>query len=87
MMSCVESLPRAGRLQYTGLVGYLDGSLKAPTDPKDNPDWLAYSSHIIGTLGHLVNDSLAQELLPDMLAANAWFFSSNAQAKVVSLPS
>ena len=55
-----------------GLVGYLDGSLKAPTDPKDNPDWLAYNSRIIGTLGRLVDDSLAQELLPDMLAADAW---------------
>ena len=55
-----------------GLVGYLDGSLKAPMDPKDNPGWLAYNARIIGTLGCLVDDSLAQELLPDMLAADAW---------------
>ena len=52
------------------LVGYLDGSLKVPTDPKDN--WLTFNSRIIWTLGCLVNDSLAQELLPNMLAANAW---------------
>ena len=50
----------------------MDGSLKTPTDLKDNPDQLAYSSCIIGTLGCLVDDSLAQELLPDMLAADAW---------------
>src|SRR5882672_3702147 len=55
-----------------GLVGYLDGSIKAPSDTKENNEWLQYNSRIISTLGRIVDDSLAQELTPAMLAADAW---------------
>ena len=58
-----------------GLVGYLDGSIKAPpisADLKEMNEWLQYNSRIIGTLGCIVDDSLAQELTPTMLVADAW---------------
>jgi len=57
-----------------GLISYLDGSIKAPpvsADLKERNEWLQYNSRIIGTLGCIVNDSLAQELTPTMLAADA----------------
>jgi len=58
-----------------GLISYLDGSIKAPTvsaNLKEKNEWLQYNSQIIGTLGHIVDDSLVQELTPMMLAADAW---------------
>jgi len=58
-----------------GLVGYLDGSIMAPSvnaDLKEKNEWLQYNSCIIGTLGYIVDDSLAQELTPTMLASEAW---------------
>ena len=55
-----------------GPIGYLDGSVKPPADSKEKADWLQYNACIIGMLGCLVDDALAQELVDDMLAANAW---------------
>ena len=62
-------------LMEAGLVGYLDGSIKAPSinaNSKEKNEWLHYNSCIIGTLGHIVNDSLAQELTPMIRAEDAW---------------
>ena len=58
-----------------GLVGYLDGSIMAPSinaDLKGKNEWLQYNSCITSTLGCMVNDSLAQELTSMMLVADAW---------------
>jgi hypothetical protein len=55
-----------------GLSGYLDGSLEEPSESKKIVEWKQYNSRIIGTLGRIVDNSLAQELSADMTAANAW---------------
>ena len=53
-----------------GLVSYLDSSCKAPDDLKEKAEWLQYNSHIIGTLGRIIDDTFAQELSPSMLAVD-----------------
>jgi len=40
-----------------------------------------YNSRIIGTLGRIVYDSLAQELTPMMPVADAWLFSRKDESE------
>ena len=55
-----------------GLVGYLDSLCKAPNDMKEKAEWLQYNSHIIETLGCIIDNTFAQELAPNMLAVDVW---------------
>jgi hypothetical protein len=55
-----------------GLAGYLDGTIEELTETKKLAKWKQYNSRIIGTLGRVVDDSLAQELTSEMTAAEAW---------------
>jgi hypothetical protein len=55
-----------------GLSGYLNRSIKEPSETKKVIEWRQYNSCIITTLGHIVNDSLSQELTPIMTVMEAW---------------
>jgi hypothetical protein len=56
-----------------GYLGYLDGTTEAPdADGKKLMEWKEYNRRIIGTLGQIIDDLLAQELEMDMTAADAW---------------
>jgi hypothetical protein len=55
-----------------GLSGYLDRSLEEPTEAKKLNEWKQYNLRIIGTLGRIIDNSLAQELTADMTALDAW---------------
>jgi len=58
-----------------GLNGYLDGTIKEPpagSKIDETTAWMQYNTHIIGTLGCQVDNSLAQELTTIQLAADAW---------------
>ena len=65
----------------TGLVGYMDGSIKAPSvnaNSKEKNEWLQYNSHI-------VDDSLAQELTLQCLGKMPGIFSTKEWLRVASL--
>jgi hypothetical protein len=52
-----------------GYLGYLDGTTEAPdADGKKLMEWKEYNRRIIGTLGRIIDDSLAQEIEVDMTA-------------------
>jgi hypothetical protein len=54
-----------------GLAGYLDRAIEELMETKKLTEWRQYNSHIIGTLGRVVDNSLAQELMSKMTAAEA----------------
>jgi hypothetical protein len=55
-----------------GLSGYINGSIEEPSESKKLVEWKQYNLCIIGTLGRIVNNSLAQELSADMSAVQTW---------------
>ena len=55
-----------------GMLGYITGSLKQPTDAREFADWQIYNSRIIGTLGRIIDDALVQEIETLETAREAW---------------